>query len=474
MPVSLPAHSGHVHRPATPLPTGEQVASPAEGDFTPKLHFKPGDNNLLQMETQNGLFKFYVGGRLQIDAVWLSANDAVQVPRDAGGVGDIQDATNFRRARFDLGGTFYKNIDFLLEFDFINTANAERLGEPLVVNEPAPTDLWITFKELPFLGNLRVGNMKPPVSFEHLTSSRFLNFLERSLAFDAFVENQNNGFEFGVMAFDTAFDERATWALGVFKNTRSIFGWNTGDGEYDVTGRVTCLPVYEGGGEYLVHLGISASHRDMDDDQERLRARLMLRNGPAVLHTIVTEVRALADSRVQVVPEVVAVAGPWTFAGEYYANWVTDTTVPVLPGVPRTNSGTTYFSGGYVEALYFLTGEHREYNRKTGAFWRVTPRNNFTGFGVGKAGDECEGCSGGGSNGYGLGAWQVGLRYQFIDLDDAGIRGGRAQDVTLGLNWFLNPYLKVQWNYTALHRDAPVDAASGWVHGFGTRIAFDF
>jgi phosphate-selective porin OprO/OprP len=473
IPTVIPPHTGHIHRPATPLPTGERVASPAESDFTPVFKFKPGDEHLLQMETSNGLFKFFVGGRLQIDAVGLKAEDDVQRPPALGGLGDLKDATNFRRARFDFGGTFYKNIDFLMEFDFINTANAERTGDPLAVNTPAPTDVWVTFKELPYIGNLRIGNMKPPISFEHLTSSRFLNFLERSLAFDAFVENQNNGFEFGAMAFNTALDDRLTWAAGLFKNTRNVFGWNTGDGEYDITGRVTCLPVWENDGEYLVHLGLGVNHRDLDDDQERLRARLMLRNGPAVLHTIVTEVRAFGDSRSMVVPEFVAVAGPWTFAAEYYKTWLTEARTPTTGG-PITSHGTAHFRGGYMEVLYFLTGEHRAYNRKTGAFGRVTPRNNFTGFGIGKPGDECEGCSGGGAGGYGTGAWQVGLRCQFIDLDDAGIRGGKAQDVTLGLNWFLNPYLKVQWNYTALHRDAPVDAASGWVHGFGTRIAFDF
>lgn len=462
-------------RPATPLPTGVHVASPTEGDFTPLLKFKPGDEHLLQMETRNGLFKFFVGGRLQIDAVWLSAPDNVQAAREAGGVGDLKDAVNFRRARFDFGGTFYKNIDFLMEFDFINTANVERTGDALAVNTPAPTDLWITFKELPVVGNLRVGNMKPPVSFEHLTSSRYLNFLERSLAFDAFVENQNNGFEPGIMVFDTALRERATWAVGVFKNTRNIFGWNTGDGEYDITGRVTCLPVWENDGEYLIHLGVSASHRDLDDDQERLRARLEVRNGPAVLHTIVTEVRAFGDSRTQVVPEFVAVAGPWTFQAEYYANWLTEATVPTTPpGAPRTNYGTAFFKGGYAEVLFFLTGEHRTYDRKRAAFTRVTPNNNFTGFGVGNPGDECEGCSGGGAAGHGSGAWQVGLRYNFVDLDYKGIRGGTAQDVTLGLNWFLNPYLKVQWNYSALRRDGAVTASDGWIHGFGTRIAFDF
>ena len=30
--------------------------------------------------------------------------------------------------------------------------------------------------------------------------------------------------------------------------------------------------------------------------------------------------------------------------------------------------------GGYAELLYFLTGEHREYNQQSGVFGRVVPK----------------------------------------------------------------------------------------------------
>lgn len=458
--------------PPLPVPSpapviGTEKATDKESDSSVKFKFSPGDEHMLNMESTNGLFKFMVGGRVQIDAVWVRAADNVQAPRALGGIGKADDAVNFRRARFDLAGEFYKNIDFRMQWDFINTTDAERSGVPLPVNTPVPTDLWVTFKNLPYLGNLRIGNQKPPISFEHLTSSRFLNFLERSLAFDAFVENQNNGFEPGISAFDTFAEERATWAIGVFKNTRSIFGWNVGDGEYDVTGRLTCLPIYENDGEILVHLGVGASHRDLDDHQDRIRARLLERNGPAVLHNIVAEVRMLGDARDQVVPEFVVVYGPWTLQSEYYHVWAYDATTPVTGAGARTNHGTVQFQGAYAEVLYFLTGEYRSYNRKAGAFGRVTPHDSFRGFANSDESDDCE-LEGG------IGAWQVGVRYSWLDLDDKGINGSTCHDVTVGLNWFLNPRMKWQFNYSTLYRYAPNPANDGWVYGFGTRIAFDF
>lgn len=453
---------------STPVVTGTlPFEEKPKGDDGVQFKFKPGDEHLLQMETNNGLFKFFVGGRLQIDATWMRASNAVQTPPPSG-IGDTRDAVNFRRARFDFGGTFYKNIDFLMEWDFINTVNAERNGAPLPINTPVPTDMWVTFKNIPYIGNVRVGNQKPPIGFEHLTSSRYLNFLERSLAFDAFVENQNNGFEPGIMAFNTFVDQRLYAALGVFKHTRSIFGWNVGDGEYDLSGRVTALPLWLNDGEQLIHVGVGGSVRGMDDGQDRMRARLLVRDGPAVLHNIVAEARMFGDTHAVVAPEFVAVWGPWTFQAEYYGNWITNAIAPVDgPAAQRVNNGTVYFNGGYAEVLYFLTGEHRTYDRGRAAFTRVTPKSNFQGFSA--DGASCMACEG-----HGWGAWQVGVRYSWVDLDNKNIRGGSAQDMTVGLNWFLNPYMKLQWNYTMLYRNAFDPRFDGFVHGLGTRIAFDF
>ena len=61
-----------------------------------------------------------------------------------------------------------------------------------------------------------------------------------------------------------------------------------------------------------------------------------------------------------------------------------------------------------------------------------------------------------------------------LRVDNKGIRGSTAQDLTLGLNWFLNPYVKVQWDYTMLYRNAFDPKNDGFVHGFGTRLAIDF
>ena len=214
-----------------------------------------------------------------------------------------------------------------MEYDFLNTANTEptvAATQANVINTPVPTDLWVTFTQLPVIGNVRIGNQKPPLCFERLTSSRFLNFLEHSTNVDGFINGLDNGFRPGLQIFNCAPNERMTWGVGVFKNNTSTVGWNQGDGEYDITGRITALPWYEHDGRYLMHVGIGASHRDTDEGQVRYRARTLLRNGPSALHSTMAQVRAFADNETILVPELVIVNGPLSLEAEYFAVWAND------------------------------------------------------------------------------------------------------------------------------------------------------
>ena len=72
------------------------------------------------------------------------------------------------------------------------------------------TDSNLTFRPLPIVGNVKVGHFLPPISLEHMTSSNFVYYMERSPQFDAFI----NRFDYvnGVTAFDSYFDDRLTLA----------------------------------------------------------------------------------------------------------------------------------------------------------------------------------------------------------------------------------------------------------------------
>ncbi len=432
--------------------------------------------NGLVLESADKAFKVHIGGRTQVDSVWFSDSPAFT---GAGGVGDA-DAVNFRRARLRIDGVFYEVYDFAAEYDFVNNVNDNvglqpasqfvgNLGNPNVINVSAPTDLWWGVKELPFIGNVRFGNMKEPMGLEHLASSRYLDFMERSFLQDAFFGPFNNGFTPGIMMYNSNEAQNVTWQGGLFKNTQNVFAYGIGDGEMALTGRATFLPFFDDsdGSQRLLHFGFSGSVRDPDEGVVRYRSRGSLRNGPGAFNPVFVETGTFRADQVQMGGVEAALnLGPLLVQAEYYG--ANNTNARNLAG--NVNYGDVFVQGWYVESLYFLTGEYREYDRKGGDFGRkpVSPHENFFW-------REKDGC-----RYFGPGAWQLGVRYAKLDLDNSGLDGGTVQDVTVGLNWFWNPNVKWQFNYVLTVRDAPgvppaaAPQNNGTIHGFGMRFAHDF
>ena len=123
--------------------------------------------------------------------------------------------------------------------------------------------------------------------------------------------------------------------------------------------------------------------------------------------------------------EAAFVYGPFSAQGEY-----------AQVQVQRIAASGLTFNAVYGYISYFLTGEHRGYNRPGGVFDRVHPLHNL---GSNKDGRR------------GWGAWELAARYSYIDLNDQNIQGGRMADVTVGLNWYLNPNVRVMLNYIRSH-----------------------
>jgi phosphate-selective porin OprO and OprP len=51
------------------------------------------------------------------------------------------------------------------------------------------------------------------------------------------------------------------------------------------------------------------------------------------------------------------------------------------------------------------------------------------------------------------GALELAVRYSELDLNDGTVLGGRERDWTVGANWYLNRYLKLQANYVHAQSD---------------------
>ena len=465
-----------------------------------------------QAESKQKDFKVKIGGRTQVDAVAFTAGPGPgnQPPNQGGLDPGLADTVNFRRARLRIEGRMYEFYDWAAEYDFVNQINVnnetyptERDAGPLT----AVTDLWLQLREIPILGTVRVGNQKDPFGYEHLTSSRWLNFMERSFSQDAFEGPFNNGFLPGIQVLNSTEDGDVAWQVGEFKNTTNPFGFSNSSGGSMTVGRLVYLPYYEDEGRKLMHLAISG--RTMEPRRQytafdpatglptgdpinavRFRSRGSIRNGPpGPLNSIYADSGLLQGTWQNMIGlEFVGNNGPWSFQSEYFGSWLYNaTTTAAGPLVtngyqppPGTKVGTVYFQGGYAEVLYFLTGESRTYSKIEYRFDRPIPHNNFYAVRGGGSGRRLS---------LSEGAWQVGMRYNYLCLSDGQVNGGVLNGCTLGLNWLLNPNARVYFNYDFTYRDFantpfnkvngkvvpwPSYDGSGWIHGFGTRLAFDF
>lgn len=402
----------------------------------------------LFVESRDENFRAHVGGNIQIDNGWNKADTAVQY--GPGGIGNLQDGAVFRRARIRIEGTLYKHFDWLAEFDFANSVENDTSSNTQTIGTPSFTNVWLDVKELPYLGTIRAGWMTEPFGLENYTSNRWLPFMERMPGNPLFTSP-------GVMLINYGPDERATFATGVFHAQDNNFGFGYGDGERVYTTRVTGLPWYDCDGEQLLHLGFDFSHRHLDNDQERLSGRPSVRTMPSTNLPFLANTGTITGTTEDLLDfELAGVYGPWMFQSEYYTRWIHDVVYPSnSSGLPL---GTLFYQGGYFEVLYFLTGEHQPYNRKTGTFDRVIPNTDFNPWDAP----------------HGWGAWQVGIRYAYLDLQNKGVSGATLNDFTFGLNWYLNPQAKVQWNLAIDHRESTPPGSDGWTYIFGLRLALDF
>jgi len=469
-----------------------------------------------QAESANKDFRIKIGGRTQVDAVAFSAGPGPNRSPTEGGLDPkLANTVNFRRGRLRIEGRMYELYDFACEYDYINELNVnnevyptERDAGPIT----ATTDLWLQLREIPILGTVRIGNQKDPYGYEHLTSSRWLNFMERSFSQDAFEGPFNNGFLPGIQILNNNEEGDIAWQIGEFKNTTNPFGFSNSSGGSMTVGRLVYLPVYEDEGRKLLHLAVSGRTMEprrqftsfdpvtgLPTGQEipavRFRSRGDIRNGPpGPLNSIYADSGLLRGSWQNMIGlEFVGNNGPWSFQSEYFGSWLynarTTAAGPLVTNgyqpKPGTNVGTVYYQGGYAEVLYFLTGESRTYSKIEYRFDRPVPHNNFYAIRGGGSGRRLS---------VSEGAWQVGVRYNYLCLNDGEVNGGVLNGCTLGLNWLLNPNARIYFNYDLTYRDfvstpwakeltgpnkgsvvaSPTYDGSGWIHGFGTRLAFDF
>ena len=383
-------------------------------------------------------------GRIYLDWTTFDQDASNKSPAQ---FGDAQNTLRARMARIALTGSGFEVIDDEIEVDFGPSFSGGVTGHVV-------KDLYVAVKELPLLGRVTVGHHKEPFSLEGQTSSRFTTFAERTMSNAVTALNPDRNV--GISAGNACFSRRGTWAIGAFISDlgdRTPFLADDHLGTA-VTMRYTLLPWYDEAteGRGLLHLGTSYSWRDqIRSAAPDFQARANTDVGPLVVDT---PDLGPSDDRQLLNFEMALVYGPLSFQAEYFGAFV-----------DRIGAADVDFHGAFAQVSCFLTGEHRPYLPAKGYFGRIRPFENFFRL----RGQDC------GIN-TGTGAWEVAYRYDWIDLNDAGVAGGAAGTHTLGLNWYLTPYTRVVWNliHADCHPDQTSDPTRSELNAFVMRAQVDF
>ncbi len=380
----------------------------------------PGNERLrldLEQVKMSGTF----GARLEVDGAAFVTD---------GNLTGFDNGIQLRRLLFNAGGdcVLILPVSYFIELGY--SAGQFTLNKS-----------YLQFSHINYLGNLRLGQFQSPMGLDLITSSRDLVFMEPSAPITAIAPGTEAGFQLG----QPIFQERATWALGLF--TPGAGGQEYGVAAQDYGSavlRLTGLPIYHPNLEnptanQLLHLGVSANILYSTTSTLRYRTRPESYLAPYIIDTgdIAANGAATFGS------EVAWVNGPLIIQGE-----------GIYSVVQEENGQNLNFGGFYAFVGWYLTGESRPYNPATGAFQRLIPRNNFR------------------FSGGGWGAWEVAARFSHTDLSDESVQGGTLNLLMAGLNWYPHSHIKWMFNYGMGHVSGGPNDGNLFI--FQTRVGVDF
>lgn len=262
---------------------------------------------------------------------------------------------------------------------------------------------------------------------ERLMSLIFLPQQERAAPTDAFLPSRN----WGVLLNGKLFGDRGTWAGGVFNNApdsdTSFAATPT-----QFTGRVTGVPYLSADGSNLMHVGLGLRYSTADLPIKG-KADAEFFQAPAFAKTD----NIPAENLWTCVLETYWRKGPYLLGMEYIGNWI-----------QSEAAGNPYTKGWNVTGSWIVTGEMRNYRKRSGIFDPV-PVSRPVGQG-------------------GWGALELTTRYSAIDLTNAKLTGGIMRTFSVGANWWLSAKAQFGANYRYINLDK--DGMKGNSTGLNFRL----
>lgn len=435
---------------------------------TEKVHMKFDDRGL-HFETKDGNFSFSMNGRLQAASQYNFINE-VEPAFGTHLPNELNSGMNLRRARLGAEGTFFKIIDYKIEYDFSRGNGSVGSGI---------TDAYVRLNHTPAL-SYKIGSFKEPFSLEEAASNRYLTFIERHMSVNSFVDNPNTyktgiGLNYAV----------PRWQTGIAFQTEPIGAWSaastsvnangntsrnngSGDSGWEGIGRISGRP-WMADETHFFHVGVSAGHTVVSNQYRADRAFAgegkmgggggmaffafpgtnvdrtnVLNTGNLTTGSLGAPGSRRVDSYDRFGAETWLTYGPFSAQAEY-----------LRTNINGQGYDSEHLTGYYGFVSYFLTGESKAYHVRNGAANRIKPNQNFQ------------------WNGSGWGAWEVAAGYDYINMNTGVIRGGMLDMVRIGLNWYLHP--NVKWQFNVAHvlnvntAGTPTADGNGYSGGAGAR-----
>jgi phosphate-selective porin OprO and OprP len=357
-------------------------------------------------------FRLELGGRLHAD--YAAPEDGTRTLTGS----KLGSQFLVRRARLEVDGSLYRWVGFKIEADFTEGVSLK--------------DAYLDLRFFPEL-RFRAGQFKVPFSLEELTSSRFIDFVERSL-----VNELAPARDRGAMLYGDLMQGLVSYSVGGFNGTGEDTSDNNSD--KDLAARLAFTPFRTSDSFWLKGLQLAGNVTwGNQDGSTSAQGRTIGRTNNRFRFFAPQTTRG---ERLRYGGDLAWLIGPAALKFEYDVQ--TNEREGQGPGGVNLDDVTA--TGWYVSATYVLTGEDK---LRSG---NVVPRKPFIPFSAQR----------------GLGAFEVGIRWAELDfssddpvnffdgnLTPARIPGGgttaenSAQSLTLGANWYFNEWtrLMLNWNY---------------------------
>lgn len=381
----------------------EEDKTALKGRFRDGFTFESGDKQ----------HSISVTGRVQADYRNFSENSTNA---------NSADTFDVRRAYLGVQGKFFNDWTFDVTADFASTS-----GSPSSHLDVA----WLNWGRFQGL-QARAGQFKMPFSLEELTSSRFIDFQERSL-----VNSLVPAKERGAMLHGTPFKGvfyGAALSNGAGKNTNET---NSVQDSQDVIARLGANAAeWFGNKDMVLHVAGAYSTGTIPGGASPVGSGVRTEGRGLTFFNPAAFGGADVD-RDRAGAELSLAFGPVKAQGEYVKSSFETTTAGA--GVDRD------IEAWYAEALWLITGEKYADAYRSGAYGTIRPKNAL-------------------GSGGGWGAWEIGLRYTDFDAEDFPAIVGqsrKAEAYTVGLKWIPITNVRFLLNYVQTDFDTPVNISGG-------------